>query len=249
MRIKTISILLLVALFFVSLVIQPATAQEGEGCLAGEPKTAAMQDGITLTWDSSFLCMDVTQTGEYAITVTVQNDATSQETVQIETLGLFHTTPRPRGNVPSATAMPSGLPLTLAPGESGSIEVSGSYELVQTGDGHKANLHLRASGYVLSTNDVIHLGINVMLRGEGFVEDENGEPPAWAPGPPPWAGTMGDDEDGEIEDGGPPTWAPGPPPWAGEEDGEADESEGDGPPSWVPGPPPWIGKPGNPNGG
>ena len=248
MRIKTASTMIMTALFFVSLVIQPVNAQEGQGCLAGEPKTAEIQEGITLTWDSSFHCMEVPQTGEYAVTVTLQNVATSQETVLIETLGLFHTTPRPRGNVPSATAMPSGLPLTLAPGESGSVEVRGAYELVQTGDGYKANLHLRASGFVAATNDVIHLGINVMLRGEGYVEDDNGEPPSWAPGPPPWAG-MGDDEDGEIEDGGPPSWAPGPPPWAGEEDGEADESEDGGPPSWVPGPPPWIGKPGNPNGG
>ena len=56
----------------------------------------------------------------------------------------------------------AGLPVTVAPGETESFTVSGTYELVQTDEGDKANLHLVATG---SAGGRFTLGINVHLRG------------------------------------------------------------------------------------
>jgi hypothetical protein len=102
--------------------------------------------------------------------VTVSNAATGTERVTIESLGLSHTTPRPGGQAPDATATAAGLPLTVAPGESDRFEVSGDYELVETDEGKKANLHLRGIGEGATTELEFALGINVHLRGPGATE-------------------------------------------------------------------------------
>jgi hypothetical protein len=134
--------------------------------------------------------------------VRVTNAATSDEAVRIDGLRLSHTTPRPRGQAPSADATASGLPLVLAPGESDSFQVSGSYQLVQTDEGAKTNLHLRASGRGLESGLPFQLGINVHLRGPGAVESGSDTGGSATPGggPPPWAGPGR---------GGPPLWANG----------------------------------------
>lgn len=209
-----------------------------ETCIAASQSNGEVASGTVLTWSSAFHCENVPDEGAYQFTVTVTN-TDSAEAVSINEMALSHTTPRPRGQSPQATAVITGLPIVLAPGESQSFDVSGSYTLVETDEGNKANLHFRASGLVIDASEPFHLGINVMLRGEEAVEsggDNDGGPvgpPDWVPGPPPGAGGGDDDDDADDD---PPDWVPGPPPWAG--GGDDDDN---GPPDWVPGPPPWAG--------
>lgn len=227
-----------------------ATAAQ-ESCIATGQSTEEVLPGITITWDSAFHCENAPDEGEYEFTVTISNDANSNETVIIEALALTHTTPRPRGQAPEATAETTDLPVVVAPGESQSFTVSGSYTLVTTGADKKANIHFRATGYG-PTTEPFYLGLNAMLRGEGVdPDDDDGPggppswvtpgPPSWVPGPPPW---VDNDDDNDADGGtppivpGPPAGVPGPPPWSG-----GDDDDG-GPPAWVPGPPPGVGRPG-----
>ncbi len=140
---------------------------------------------VTLTWDSSHRCGNAPETETYEITVTITNDSGSIQAVQIDDLQLTHTTPRPQGQSPDATAESSGLPLVIAPGQSGTFSVSGSYKLVKTDEGEKANLHLRAVGQGVDSAEPFGLGINVQLRRSGAVEDAGGTNGG---GRPPWAG-------------------------------------------------------------
>ncbi|MGH2451903.1 MAG: hypothetical protein ACRDGE_11685, partial [Candidatus Limnocylindria bacterium] len=143
-------------------------------CELVDQSTEEVLPGVTLTWDSSFLCADAPDSGTYEIEVTVSNAARSAEAVEINDLRLSHTTPRPRGQGPEATAQVEGLPTVVGPGESESFRVSGTYELVSTDEGDKANLHLRGLGRGVESGDSFELGINVALRGESAVE-ESGE--------------------------------------------------------------------------
>ncbi|HXF84510.1 MAG TPA: hypothetical protein VNK49_03895 [Anaerolineales bacterium] len=178
MKIQMIGKTLLTLLITIAVMlagVRPAQAQEV--CAADEQKTEQVLDGLTLTWDSSFTCTNAPASGDYTITVTVQNDATSSETGIIDSVEFTLVTPLPGGNAPSATAEVSGLPITLAPGESGSFVVSGSYEMAATDEGLKINLHLRARGFGTSDNETFLLGINVHLF-EGATDDpDNGDAP------------------------------------------------------------------------
>lgn len=185
--------------------LAPATAlAEPQECEVFDQSTGEVLSGVTMTWDSSFLCEGAPEEGEFTFVVSVTNDGTSAETVTLDAFDLRHTTPRPRGAGPEASVAVDGLPLTLAPGESGQFLATGAYELVTTDEGAKANLHFQASGFGNDSGDRFNLGINAHIRAEGAVEEgasnggnETGGPPSSAGGPPPWAG-------------GPPPWAGGP---------------------------------------
>lgn len=167
-------------------------------CTVFDQETKEVIPGVTLTWTSSFLCSDAPDEGSYHFTVTIENASASNEAVRIDALALRHTSPRPRGQGPAATADAQGLPLTVAAGSSGSFDVSGTYALVQTDEGKKANIHLTASGEGTSSGLPFNLGINAHIRSAGAVEDDgnntgsNGRPsdtrsgglPAGLPGRP-----------------------------------------------------------------
>jgi hypothetical protein len=59
------------------------------------------------------------------------------------------------------------LPLTLAPGEMGSFLTTGTYTLVATDEGKKANHHYQATGITETSGTPFSLGINVLFRGPG----------------------------------------------------------------------------------
>jgi hypothetical protein len=141
-----------------------------EICSVDDKSTKEVLPGVILTWDSSFRCEDAPNKGSYRITVRVSNRAGSSEAVRIDDLILSHTTPRPRGQAPEATAEPQGLPITVQPGETESFTVSGTYELVETDEGKKANLHLVALGEGVDSGEEFELGINVHLRAPGATE-------------------------------------------------------------------------------
>jgi len=168
--------------------LQPLATQT---CSVFDGSREQVAPGVTLTYDSAFLCEDAPSQERYTFTATVTNEGSSASSVTLDELELRLTTPRPRGASPDASGEASGLPLTLAPGESGSFTVSGSYELVSTDEGDKANLHFRARG---TASEPFNLGLNAHLRGSRAEEDDNdggdGEgPPSGGPGgPPPWAG-------------------------------------------------------------
>jgi hypothetical protein len=161
---------LLPALLALGMVFGAQSAGGQELCAVDDTSTQEVLPGVTLTWDSSFRCEDAPDEGAYEITVQVSNDAASSEAVRIEDLILSHTTPRPRGQAPEATAEPEGLPIIVAPGETDSFSVSGTYTLVQTDEGKKANLHLLALGEGTDSGLEFQLGINVHLRAPGARE-------------------------------------------------------------------------------
>lgn len=131
----------------------------------GEESTETVSPGVAITWGSSFHCVQAPDEGPYGFIVRVAYQGPAGSTVNIESLGLTHTTPRPQGQGPEATVEVSGLPLLLAAGEEGAVTVEGTYELVVTGASRKANLHFCAAGTVTSTNEPFTLGLNGHLRG------------------------------------------------------------------------------------
>ncbi len=152
-----------------------------QSCLAEEQSSEEVLPGITLTWDSALRCLDAPMQGQYAFTVTMMADAGNSTAVVIDDIALTHTTPRPLGQPPVADIdVVTGLTMTLAAGDSDSFSVEGSYEMVTTGEGQKANLHFCASGYDETTGEPFFLGLNAFLRGPGAEEDGDGPPP-----PPP----------------------------------------------------------------
>ncbi len=191
--------LLLIAVVTAVLAAAPSLAADTK-CQAVDTSTTEALPGVTLTWDSSFRCDPAARTGSYSIPVAITNARASAEAVDIQALRLSHTTPRPRGQRPDATAQARRLPVNIAPGERARFDVSGGYQLVSADDGDKANLHLRALGRGTQSGDLSRLGINVQLRGPGAgsahgqagarLEHPSG-PPTWAGGPPPWAGGPG----------------------------------------------------------
>lgn len=148
--------------------LQPASGQET--CSVHDISTEEALPGVILTWDSSFRCQDAPDEGTYQITVRVSNDGKSSHAVTIQDLSLRHTTPRPRGQAPKATAEPQGLPVTVEPGETDSFALNGTYELVRTDEGDKANLHVLAPGEGPDCGGGFELGINVHLRAPGATE-------------------------------------------------------------------------------
>lgn len=155
----------------VMLAVAAASAQDTQVCDPIEQSAEEVLSGVVLTWDSAFLCADAPDEGSYEFTVTVANSAESAEAVSIDDLTLTHTTPRPRGQAPDASGEATGLPLALAPGETASFTVSGTYELAQTDEGKKANLHFRASGHGASSGEPFELGINAHFRAPGVPLD------------------------------------------------------------------------------
>lgn len=179
-------IAILVVTTLVGVFTLPAFAQSQVECEPVGQETKIVIRGVTLTWDSQFWCDSAPDTGAYEIHFIITNHAGSAEEVHIDDLQLSHTTPRPRRQAPAATAVVSGLPLVIAPGESDNFSVRGTYNLVLTDEGKKANLHLRAVGRGITSDSPLRLGINAHLRGPGAVEgnaDTSGRPP-WADGPP-----------------------------------------------------------------
>ncbi|MGQ0595292.1 MAG: hypothetical protein ACT4QB_22420 [Gammaproteobacteria bacterium] len=143
----------------------PVFAQQTQQiCQRTDQSTEQVIPRVVLTWDSSFHCRNAPNAGEYMIVVRVFNASTSAEAVEIQNLVLTHTTPRPRGKAPAATAIASGLPITVAPGDTEDFTVTGDYALVKTDEGNKANLHLRAGGVGLTSDEDFALGINVLIR-------------------------------------------------------------------------------------
>ena len=144
-----------------------AGPEESRRCLEVDESTAHPVAGVRLTWSSSFACRDVSDRGSYTIGVTVSNDAGSAEAVRLGRLRLSHTTPRPRGRAPAGTASAAGLPVVIAPGQSKTFTVTGSYTLARTDEGRKANHHLRAFGHGTRSSDPLRLGLNLHLRAAG----------------------------------------------------------------------------------
>ncbi|MDZ7759497.1 MAG: hypothetical protein U5L00_04475 [Desulfovermiculus sp.] len=133
-------------------------------CNLTDQSTEEVLPNVILTWDSSFHCLKASDSGEYMITVKVSNDASSVQAVLIDNLELSHATPRPQGQAPDATAQATGLPITVGPGGAKVFKVTGGYELVETDEGKKANLHLRAHRIGANSGEPFELGINVHIR-------------------------------------------------------------------------------------
>lgn len=238
----------------------PVAADAHDVCDAADQTSGQVAEDVTITYDSLFVCTDAAASGTWSITVEIANDADSTADVTIDGASLSHTSPRPGGEGPEATAETEDLPLTVEPGVAGTIGIGGDYELVSTDDGdEKAILHLRLSG--TAGDALFMLGVNVQILAPGVdpdlddpeeIDDPNGDGdgdgaaagrPEWVPGPPPWVRELLE----AIFSSGFPWGTDDFPPGRGadDENGDAD-ADGEGRPSWVPGPPPWA--PGPPDG-
>lgn len=138
-----------------------------ETCVVDDTSNDEVLPGVTLAWDSSFRCEGVpadTEVHQYEFTVSVTNDPSSGESVTIDAIDVVNTTPKPRGNSPVGDVDGTTLPITVGPGETASFDVTGSYSLVETDEGLKANLHLSAEGSGDASGEPFNLGINAHLR-------------------------------------------------------------------------------------
>jgi hypothetical protein len=223
-----------------------ALGQPTQTCQATGTSTEEAPPGVTLTWDSAFLCRAVASGGSYDIAVEVENGAASGEAVTITSVALSHTTPRPGGQGPDATAATTtGLPLTLGVGESGVVSVQGEYELVGIDEGAKANLHLVASGTGVESGTRFTLGINLQLRGKDSAPERDQAPPPAAGQVPPGLRVaqlaMGGAEAQEIAATARALDRRAAEPPRRETPGSGNRPPGS--PPWVDGPPPWAGRP------
>ncbi|MGH2451702.1 MAG: hypothetical protein ACRDGE_10625 [Candidatus Limnocylindria bacterium] len=151
-------------------VVAASSLAQQASCTLTDQSTEEVAPGATLTWDSSFHCRNADTSGTYEIEVNVSNSAGSVDTVTVQAPRFEKATPRVRGQDPagnSATATPASI--TLAPGQSGSFEVSGTYQMVETDEGFKVNHHLRAPGET-DDGERFKLGINVALRAPGVAD-------------------------------------------------------------------------------
>ena len=242
-------IALLAALgLLVAMTAIPVTADAHDECDVEGESTGEVADGVTITYDSVFLCTDAPASGTWFVDLSVSNDGASTTSVTITDVVLSHTSPSPDGEAPAATAEVEGDLPTVEPGATASLRIAGDYELATTDDGDKATLHLRLSG-TTGADEFFALGASVQLLATGVepdvdveeeIDGENGAAvgrPEWVPGPPPWVlaflealfanGFFGDDF----------------PPGLGDGDGDGDADGGvadEARPDWVPGPPPWV---------
>ncbi|HKX75046.1 MAG TPA: hypothetical protein VJR05_06625 [Acidimicrobiia bacterium] len=244
----------------VGLLAIPGTAQPVT-CPVVDTSVEEVVEGVTLEWTSSFLCSDVPtdpSSGEFHIEGSVAN--LSEATVNLSGLGLAFTTPP--GSSGSVTS--DDFAATIGPGSTHTFTATGTYQMVETDEGLKVNLHLRGAGDV--DGEPFALGINVHVRGVGATEDGDGDdgdegddggPPDfgdWTPGsgPPPFAGAPWVGAPGPIEAtvtiSEPDTVAP-----PEEEQEKIEDVEGprwlrDDAEGWTPGtpsPPPWAGDDGD----
>lgn len=140
-------------------------------CVAVDQSTKEVLPGVILTWESSFLCANAPDQDSYKFTANISSAGGSAESVTIEGILLTHKTPRVRGRTPGGNKTGDTLPVTVAPGSSGSFSVTGVYQLVQTDEGKKANHHYQAAGVGDSSGKTFLLGINVHFRAPGVIAD------------------------------------------------------------------------------
>lgn len=205
---KLTGILLLISALVALGSPQISSAQTGEPivCEPVEQSTETVTGGVTVTWDSSLLCLEPPQNGIYAATVTIAVDPASISGLSVEHIRLLLTTPRPGGSGPDASVGSSDLPVSIDSGGQVTTTIEGDFELATTDEGARATLHLQFEGFVSHAGDRFSLAINIHF---GTLDDDNGGPPN--------SDSDGDEDNGEGPPewaGGPPAWAPGPPPWA-----------------------------------
>jgi hypothetical protein len=133
--------------------------------------------GITLTWDSSFHCIDAPSPGTFALTVSLAYSGDAASAVQINGVRLTHTTPKPFGQSPPATATAAiSLPLVLTVGVASELVIGGSYELAPTGNSGRINLHLCLEGQTQS-GQTFTAAVNGHIRGANNVAASGVESP------------------------------------------------------------------------
>jgi hypothetical protein len=119
---------------------------------------------VVIIWDSSFHCIEADEQGTYGFTATLSYEGPVDTSILLDEIRLTHTTPRPMGEAPEATANVEGLPLLLT-ADGTEVTVTGEYELATPGAARLANLHFCAEGQVQESGTPFALGLNAHLRG------------------------------------------------------------------------------------
>jgi hypothetical protein len=134
-----------------------------------EDETEDVATGVRLSWSGAFRCNNAPAQGNYAFSLTVSNAMTSTAAAVIEAVELTHTTPRPMNIAPQATLTATGVPVSITPGTSADISVSGTYSMVTAGAVQLANLHFCVKGKS-ATGEPFYLGVNALLRSVNMPE-------------------------------------------------------------------------------
>jgi hypothetical protein len=132
--------------------------------------------GVRLSWSGAFRCNNAPAQGNYAFSLTVSNAMTSTAAAVIEAVELTHTTPRPLDIAPQATVTATGVPVSITPGTSADISVSGTYSMVTAGAVQLANLHFCVKGKS-ATGEPFYLGVNALLRSANMPVANQNQPP------------------------------------------------------------------------
>ncbi len=165
------SVVVLLSAALLGAALPASSAAAPQRCEVADRSAERVARGVILRFDSSFLCADAPRSGTYRFVVEVTNRSSSDQAVRLQSLRLANTTPKPRGDSPDATARSSDLPLTVRPGSTERFTVSGSYQLVRTDEGRKANLHMRVRGVTVDSAERFRLGVNAHLRAPGVAAE------------------------------------------------------------------------------
>lgn len=189
-----LALIITMSLVLVSFNTVPAQA-EAVVCSSVEQSELMVSEGLTVTWDSAFECENVSDSGDYQISVGVSlagDGETADEYIIIESLvlseGLTVSVEVEEEEETPPTVNVNGLPLILQIGESGNFDVSGMYELIENEELSELNLLFLANGIVEMIEETteenqeifeeedssFELGISLMLKGEE-PEDEDDE--------------------------------------------------------------------------
>lgn len=153
-----------------------ATPLPGQSCEPMQPGDGEDAEdvaaGVRLGWSGAFRCNNAPAQGNYAFSLTISSAVTSTAAAIIEAVELTHTTPRPQGIAPQATVTATGVPVTVTPGASATVIVSGTYSLVSAGAAQLANLHFCVKGKS-ANGERFYLGVNALFRGANMLDPES----------------------------------------------------------------------------
>lgn len=151
-----------------SLAFAPGAAAQSE-CEPVFDFTFEAAPGATLTWDALLLCNDAEPAGEFTFQVSVANSEESSATVTLSDLEALFFFPE------DAAGATGDFPLIIAPGESASFSVTGTFSLTGDEQLSLANLAFQAIG-MTDAGAPVHVPFFALFRPTGDLA--GGDPPA-----------------------------------------------------------------------
>ena len=136
---------------------------------ATDASADVLDSGATITWDSSFRCIEAAEEGTYAFTINIALSGGDSSGVTLNEVQIRHTSPRPQSVGPEASVEPLAAPVAIPGDGNEMIEVRGAYKLVRTGAIQHANLHFCLVGTEAANGEPFSLGFSAHLRGDKVI--------------------------------------------------------------------------------